>query len=118
MTVAIAIVGGLAILFTLPMPFIAWLEAAEADNNEGIVYGFAVGATLGWLLTITLFILALATQAIVVISIVGAAALLCGLVGVFLCFVNADKNNTGGVLAVVLFGFCLTIALLVLALVK
>lgn len=118
MTVAIAIVGSLAILFTLPMPLISWLEAAEEDSNKGIFYGMAVGVTLGFLLTVTLFVLALATQSIVAISIVGGLALLCGLSGIFVCLINADKNNAVGGAMIVTLGWFLTVALFVLALVK
>lgn len=116
MTTAIAIVGGLAILFTLPMPLISWFEAT--DEDEGIFYGLAVGATLGFLLTITLFVLALATQATVAISIVGGLALLGGLLGIFVCLLNANKNNAVGGAMIVTLGWLLNIALFVLALVR
>lgn len=116
MTVAIAIVGGLAILLSLPTVINSWWVAADEKNS--ILYVLAGGATLGWFLAIALFVLALATQAVIATSIVGGAALLCGLAGVFSGWLIALEKNALVLALTATLGFFLTTALLALTLVK
>ncbi len=121
MLVAIAIVGGLALLFSFVTVFVSWVVAMR--EGKSVLSLFAVIVTVCFFLSITLFVLALMMETVVAIAIVGGLALLGNLWGLVVCWAEAidvdrDERFLYWFAAISTVGFLLTIALLVLALVK